>query len=62
MSIGGVYLWETKEQGEAIYTDAWRQYVVERYHGEPPHVAWFDTSIVVDNTSGTGAIERHESE
>ncbi|MBL0934302.1 MAG: monooxygenase [Rhizobiaceae bacterium] len=61
MTIGGVYLWETKAEGEAIYTDAWRQYVVDRYEGEPPSVAWFDTSIVVDNRSGQDAIERHEA-
>lgn len=58
MIIGGVYLWETKEQGEAIYTDEWREYVVSRYKGEAPVVEYYDSNIVVDNAKG-GEIETY---
>lgn len=61
MTIGGVYLWETREQGEAIYTDEWRDYVVSRYKGEPPVVEFYDSNIIVDNAKG-GVIETHWAE
>ena len=56
-TIGGVYLWETKAQGETIYTDEWRDYVVERYNGDPPSVEWYDTSLIVDHATGSGRLE-----
>ena len=58
MIIGGVYLWETREQGEAIYTDEWRDYVVERYKGDPPVVEWYDTDLIIENSDEAGRVER----
>ncbi len=45
---GGVYLWKTKEDAEAVYTPQWRAYIAERY-GAPPDIRYFETAVVVDN-------------
>ena len=50
-SVGGVYLWESREQAEAVYTDEWREYVRDTF-GDYPSLTYFDTPIVVDNLSG----------
>ena len=50
-SVGGVYLWESREQAERVYTDEWREYVRETF-GDYPSLTYFDTPIVVDNLSG----------
>lgn len=48
---GGVYLWESRAAGEAIYDGTWRARVEELY-GSPPEIAWFDTPVIVDNLAG----------
>ena len=48
MSWGGVYLWETREDGEAVFTEAWHDRVVDTY-GNPPDIAWLDCALVLDN-------------
>ena len=50
-SVGGVYLWESREQAEQVYTDEWREYVKATF-GDYPSLTYFDTPIVVDNLSG----------
>jgi hypothetical protein len=45
---GGVYLWKTKADAEAVYTPQWRAYIAERY-GAPPDIRYFETAVVVDN-------------
>lgn len=50
-SVGGVYLWESREHAERVYTDAWRESVRERF-GNYPSLTWFDTPLVVDNLAG----------
>lgn len=45
---GGVYLWKTKEEADAVYTPQWRAYIAERY-GAPPDIRYFETAVVVDN-------------
>ncbi len=49
--VGGVYLWESREQAEQVYTDDWREYVRETF-GDYPSLTYFDTPIVVDNLTG----------
>ena len=46
--VGGVYLWRTRQEAEAMYTDAWRTFVKEKY-GAEPSVTYFDSPVVVDN-------------
>jgi hypothetical protein len=49
-SAGGVYLWESREQAEALYDDAWRAKLAARY-GSQPHVSYYDSQVTVDPSS-----------
>ena len=49
-SAGGVYLWDSREQAEALYDDAWRARVAARY-GSPPQVSYYDSQVTVDSSS-----------
>ena len=46
--VGGIYLWESRAQAEAMYTEKWREFVQEKY-GSNPSVTYLDTPVVVDN-------------
>jgi hypothetical protein len=48
MMWGGVYLWETQADGEAVFSDAWQERV-EAVYGNPPIIEWFDAALVLDN-------------
>lgn len=50
-TAGGVYLWESREDAEKLYTDEWKKFIVEKY-GTEPSVHYFATPVVVDNLSG----------
>ncbi len=50
-TAGGVYLWESREDAERLYTAEWRKFIVEKY-GTGPTVAFFETPVIVDNTVG----------
>jgi hypothetical protein len=50
-TAGGVYLWNSRREAEAMYTDAWRAFVREKY-GTEPNVAYFESPVVVDNVTG----------
>jgi hypothetical protein len=49
-AVGGVYLWNSKAEAQAVYTEAWRAYVREKY-GTEPTVTYFDSPVVVDNVT-----------
>ena len=49
-TAGGVYLWNSKPEAEAMYTDAWRSFVREKY-GTEPNVTYFDSPVTVDNVA-----------
>lgn len=49
-TAGGVYLWNSKAEAEAMYTDSWRSFVRGKY-GTEPTVTYFDSPVVVDNLS-----------
>ncbi len=44
---GGVYLWESRAAAEAVYDDAWRQRLTERF-GTAPTVEYFESPVTVD--------------
>jgi hypothetical protein len=44
---GGVYLWESREAGEAVYTDEWRERLNERY-GAEPQIEYLDCPVIVE--------------
>jgi hypothetical protein len=50
-SAGGIYLWNSRAEADAMYTDNWRTFVREKY-GTDPSVTYFDSPVVVDNVSG----------
>lgn len=49
-TAGGVYLWQSRMHAEALYTDAWRARVREKY-GAEPHISYFSSPVVVDNAT-----------
>ena len=49
-TAGGVYLWRSKQDAEAMYDDAWRAFVTEKY-GAPPQVVYMESPVIVDNTT-----------
>lgn len=44
---GGVYLWESRAAAEALYDDAWRARLEERY-GHAPTVEYYESAVTVD--------------
>lgn len=44
---GGVYLWATRDAAEAVYDDAWRARLTERF-GAEPRVEYLECPVVVD--------------
>ena len=49
-TAGGVYLWDSREQAEALYDDEWRARLTARY-GSEPHVTYYDSQVTVDPSS-----------
>lgn len=49
-TAGGVYLWNSRQDAEAMYTDPWRAFVREKY-GTEPTVTYFESPVVVDNVT-----------
>ena len=47
---GGCYLFETRAAAEAIFNDAWRALIKDKY-GAEPGIHYFETPVVVDNVS-----------
>ncbi|MDM5180520.1 monooxygenase [Massilia sp. CCM 8695] len=49
-TAGGVYVWNARADAEAMYTEAWRAFVREKY-GTEPTVTYFDSPVLVDNVA-----------
>ena len=49
-SVGGIYLWNSRAEAEAMFTDSWKAFVREKY-GCEPSVTYFDSPVVVDNVT-----------
>ena len=47
-TVGGVYLWESRDAAKAMYNQAWYAFIREKY-GVAPDVAYFESPVVVDN-------------
>ena len=50
-TAGGIYLWKTRADAEAMYTESWRAFVRGKY-GTEPSVTYFESPVVVDNVAG----------
>jgi hypothetical protein len=46
--VGAIYLWNSRTEAEAMYTERWRAFVREKY-GAEPSIEYFDSPVVVDN-------------
>jgi hypothetical protein len=49
-TAGGVYIWNSRAEAEALYTESWRAFVRDKY-GADPNVAYFENPVVVDNVA-----------
>jgi hypothetical protein len=49
-TAGGIYLWNSRADAEAMYTESWRAFVREKY-GTEPSVTYLDSPVVVDNVT-----------
>jgi len=49
-NVGGVYLWNSKPEAEAMYTESWRAFVRQKY-GTDPTVTYFESPVLVDNVT-----------
>lgn len=50
-SGGGVYLWETQEDADAVYTPEWRASLEQRL-GAAPEIKFYVSPVIVDNVTG----------
>ena len=48
---GGIYLWESRQAAEKVYSGEWRERV-EKLYGAEPVITWFDSPVIVDNQMG----------
>lgn len=51
-SAGGVYLWESRDAAEAVYSGEWRARVAALYGAEPT-ILFFESPVTVDNLTGS---------
>lgn len=47
---GGVYLWESRDAAEQVYTDDWKQRLALRF-GAEPQVEYLDCPVIVEPDS-----------
>jgi hypothetical protein len=51
MRAGGIYLWESRQAAERMYTPEWKAFVKGKY-GNDPEIVFVDTPLLVDNEQG----------
>ena len=51
MRAGGIYLWESRQAAERVYTPEWKAFVQGKY-GNEPEIVYVDTPVLVDNEQG----------
>jgi len=56
-TAGGVYLWQTREDAERLYTDEWKKFIFNKY-GTLPSVIYFESPVIVDNATGEIVIDQ----
>jgi hypothetical protein len=49
-AVGGIYLWNSRPEAEAMYTKSWYAFVREKY-GTDAIVTYFESPVVVDNVA-----------
>lgn len=51
ISLGGVYLWNSKEDAEKIFNEEWFKYILNLY-GVEPDMQYYNSPVIVDNLTG----------
>lgn len=51
-TAGGVYLWNSQQDAQRLYTDEWKKFIRDKY-GAEPSVSYFESPVVVDNMAGS---------
>jgi hypothetical protein len=46
-TAGGVYLWQSREAAEQLYTDDWKAFIMKKY-GTNPSVSYFASPVIVE--------------
>jgi len=49
---GGVYLWDSRQAAERLYTAEWRQMIAKRY-GSEPDIQYFENPLTIENATPT---------
>lgn len=49
-TAGGIYLWKSRADAEAMYTESWKRFVREKY-GTEPTITYYDSPVVFDNVT-----------
>ena len=49
---GGIYVWESRDAADRVYTPEWRTFVESKY-GTPPSIEYLLSPVMVDNRDGT---------
>ena len=55
-TAGGMYLWNSQEDAEGLYTEEWKKFIYAKY-GAYPSVTYFESPVVVDNITGAIIID-----
>jgi Putative mono-oxygenase ydhR len=50
-TAGGVYLWQSQEDAELMYTGAWKRSIADKY-GAEPSVVYYESPVIVDSVTG----------
>lgn len=50
-TVGGVYLWKSRDDAERLYTQEWKSFIKEKYGAEPT-IVYFRSPVIVDNLTG----------
>ena len=56
-TAGGVYLWNSQEDAECLYTEEWKKFIFDKY-GALPSVTYFECPVIVDNITGEITTDR----
>ena len=51
MRAGGIYLWESRQAAERVYSPEWKAMVKGKY-GNDAEIVFVDTPVLVDNEQG----------
>jgi hypothetical protein len=55
MTAGGVYLWQSIDEAEGMYTEAWKRSIADKY-GAEPSVVYYESPVIVDSVTGDIAV------